>query len=146
MEKRDQLLLAAKIYQNKDYFEFQSDNGTDLNMVDIEILEQMADEFEHQDMDRVNKIVFNKEDVYLCNPLIYVMIPDVLYNYLEVKEIEKDEQTTFQVKLKNATPAELMVAFQIAYNRISFEEAHQEKSPKEFEDKLIKEMQVYDVK
>jgi hypothetical protein len=142
MEKREQLLLAAKIYQNKDYFEFHSDNDIKLDAVDIEIIDFLDDEFEHQNANRVNKIVFNDKEVTLSNSNISVIIPDFLYTYIQMKEAESTNK--LHIVLNNALPKDLMEAFQIAYNRIKYEETHQEKSPNEFEEKLIQEMKPFD--
>lgn len=144
MEKRNQLLLAARIYRDKDYFAFHIGKSNTVEMVDIEIVEQTTDEFEHAGEERVNKIIFNHDEVYLCDPLLFVMLPDVLFNYLEIKEIDNGEDKTFKVVLKNITPADLMRSFQIAYNRIKHDEEHEEKSPKEYEDKIVREMEVFD--
>ena len=146
MEKREQLLLAAKIFQLKDYFEFTSDNSKNLTMVDIEIMEEMSDEFNHVDEDRANKLVFNHDQVYLCNPLQYVILPDLLFNYMSVKEVSNGSDKTFELELNNTTPSKLMEAFQIAFNRINYEETHSQKSPKEYEEKLIGEMKAFDLK
>lgn len=142
MEKREQLLLAAKIYQNKDYFEFHTDNGVKVDTVDIEIIDFISDEFEHQNANRVNKIIFSGNEVALSNPNISVIIPDFLYTYIQMKEMEPTNK--LYIVLNNALPKDIMQAFQIAYNRIKYEETHQEKSPKEFEEKLIQEMLPFD--
>jgi len=143
MEKREQLLLAAKIYQNKDYFEFNSDNGIKVDEVDIEIVDFMGDEFEHQNTNRINKIVFSDKEVTLSNSNISVIIPDFLYTYVQMKEMESTNK--LHIVLNNVFPKDLMVAFQIAYNRIKYEETHQEKSPNEYEEKLIQEMKSFDI-
>lgn len=143
MEKREKLLFSAKIYQNKDYFEFHSDNGIKLDAVDIEIIDFPGDEFEHQNTNRVNKIVFNDKEVTLSNSNISVIIPDFLYTYIQMKEVESTNK--LHIVLNNALPKDLMEAFQIAYNRIKYEETHQEKSPNEFEEKLIQEMKPFDI-
>jgi len=142
MEKREQLLLAARIYQNKDYFEFHADNGMKLNAVDIEIIDFLGDEFEHQNANRVNKIVFNDNEITLSNSNISVIIPDFLYTYIQIKE--KGSTNKLHIVLNNVLPKDLLEAFQIAYNRIKYEETHQEKSPNEFEEKLIQEMKPFD--
>ena len=142
MEKREQLLLAARIYQNKDYFEFHADSGIKLNAVDIEIIDFMGDEFEHQNTNRVNKIVFNDNEVTLSNSNISVIIPDFLYSYIQIKE--KGSTNKLHIVLNNVLPKDLLEAFQIAYNRVKYEETHQEKSPNEFEEKLIQEMKPFD--
>lgn len=143
MEKREQLLLAARIYQNKDYFEFHTDNDMKLNAVDIEIIDFLGDEFEHQNANRVNKIVFNDNEITLSNSNLSVIIPDFLYTYIQIKEMESTNK--LHIVLNNALPKDLMEAFQIAYNRIKYEETHQEKSPNEFEEKLIQEMKPFDI-
>jgi hypothetical protein len=143
MEKREQLLLAAKIYQNKDYFEFHSDNGIKVDEVDIEIVDFMSDEFEHQNTNRVNKIIFSDKEVTLSNSNISVIIPDFLYTYIQMKEMESTNK--LHIVLNNTFPKDLMKAFQIAYNRIKYEETHQVKSPNEFEEKLIQEMKPFDI-
>src|ERR1700741_738280 len=141
MKKRDTLLLAGKIYMMKDFFEMHSENGVDVDSVDIEIVEDSGDEFEHINEDRVNKIVFEHKKVTLIDPSQYVFIPDLFVNYLEVKEKKNGKKTLFELELKDVKPSEIMEAFQVAFNRIQFEEQHSQKSPKEFEDKLVREMQ-----
>lgn len=143
MEKREQFLLAARMYQNKDYFDFHTDNGIKLNAVDIEIIDFMGDEFEHQNANRVNKIIFNYNEVTLSNSKMSVIIPDFLYTYIQIEEIESTNK--LHIVLNNALPIDLMEAFQIAYNRIKYEETHQKKSPNEFEEKLIQEMKPFDI-
>lgn len=140
MKKRDKLLLAGQIYMMKDFFEFYSEDEKKLNAVVIEVIEETGDEFEHHDDDRVNQLVFEHDAVSLSNPKQYIFIPDVFFNYLEVKENVRGKKKTFSIKLKDIEPADFMSAFQIAYNRMKFEETHSQKSPKEFEEKLIKEM------
>lgn len=143
MEKREKLLFSAKIYQNKDYFEFHSNDDIKLDAVDIEIIDFLGDEFEHQNANRVNKILFNDKEVTLSNSNISVIIPDFLYTYIQMKEVESTNK--LHIVLNNALPKDLMEAFQITYNRIKYEETHQEKSPNEFEEKLIQEMKPFDI-
>lgn len=143
MKKRDKLLLAGKIYMMKDFFEFHSENEKDIDSVVIEVIEETGDEFEHHDGDRVNQLLFEQDSVYLSNPKQYIFIPDVFYNYLEVKESIKAKKKIFSIELKDIEPTEIMECFQIAYNRMKFEEEHSQKSPKEFEDKLVNEMKQF---
>ena len=144
MKKRDKLLLAGKIYTMKDIFDFHSENEKDVDAAVIEIIEETGDEFEHHDDDRVNQLVFEPDSVYISNPKQYVFIPDVFFDYLEVKENGNGKKKTFEISLKDVEPAELMEAFQIAYNRMKFEETHSQKSPKEYEDKLVNEMKEFE--
>lgn len=144
MKKRDKLLLAGKIYLMKDFFDFHSENEKDVDAAVIEIIEETGDEFEHHDNDRVNQLVFEPDAVYISDPKQYVFIPDLFYNFLEVKETIKAKKKHFEVILKDTTPAELISAFQIAYNRMKFEEAHSQNSPKEYEDKLVNEMKGFE--
>lgn len=144
MTKREQLLLAAKIFQNRQYFEFHSIDSHKIENVDIEIIDQISDEFEHYNANKTNKITFTDKEVFLYKSNLNVIVPDVLYTHLEIKAIESSDN--FQIILKNASPNDFIIAFQIAYNRIKFEEAHHEKSAKEIEDKLINEMLPFDIK
>lgn len=144
MKKRDKLLLAGKIYMMKDFFDFHSENNEHVDAAVIEIIEETGDEFEHHDDDRVNQLVFESGSVYLSNPKQYVFIPDLFYNYMEVKENGTGKKKTFEISLKGVEPSELMDAFQIAFNRIKFEESHSQNSPKEFEDKLVNEMKEFE--
>lgn len=140
MKKRDKLLLAGKIYMMKDFFDFQSKNEKNLDSVVIEVIEETGDEFEHHDNDKVNQIIFKPKTVSLANSKQYIFIPDVFYNYMEVKETKRANKKSFSIKLKDIEAPHFMDAFQIAYNRMKFEETHSQNSPKEFEDKLVKEM------
>lgn len=145
MKKRDKLLLAGKIYMMKDFFDFHSENEKQLDAAVIEIIEETGDEFEHHEDDRVNQLVFEPDLVYISNPKQYVFIPDLFFNYLEVKENGTGKKKSFEIVCKEVEPPELMEAFQIAYNRIKFEETHSQTSPKAFEDKLVKEMAPFDM-
>lgn len=144
MKKRDKLLLAGKIYMMKDFFDFHSENDEQVDAAVIEIIEETGDEFEHHEDDRVNQLVFEPDSVYLSNPKQYVFIPDLFFNYMEVKENGNGKKKSFEILLKGAEASELMEAFQIAYNRIKFEENHSQNSPKEFEDKLVNEMKDFE--
>ena len=144
MKKRDKLLLAGKIYMMKDFFDFHSENETDVDAAVIEIIEETGDEFEHHEDDRVNQLVFEQDSVYISNPKQYVFIPDLFFNYLEVKENGTAKKKSFEIILKDVAASDLLEAFQIAYNRMKFEENHSQKSPKEYEDKLVNEMKEFE--
>lgn len=81
--------------------------------------------------------------IYISNPKQHVFIPDLFFDYMTVKENGTVKKRSFAIDLNGTKPAELMEAFQIAYNRIKFEESHSQNSPKEFEDKLVNEMKAF---
>lgn len=144
MNRREKLLLAGKIYMMKDFFDFHSENEKDVDAAVIEIIEETGDEFEHHDDDRVNQLVFEPDSVYISNPKQYVFIPDLFIDYLKVSEKGTGKKRTFEIELNGTKPAEFMEAFQIAYNRMKYEESHSQNSPKEFEDKLVNEMKAFE--
>lgn len=144
MKKRDKLLLAGKIYMMKDFFDFHSENEKDVDAAVIEIVEETGDEFEHHEDDRVNQLVFEPDSVYISNPKQHVFIPDLFFDYMKVKENGVGKKRTFEIELNGTKPSEFMEAFQIAYNRMKFEESHSQNSPKEYEDKLVNEMKAFE--